>query len=54
MTELSMQNPVFVTYMITAALMVLKVMGQGVDYGVPNAQKRRRASEPGRPAAWLD
>lgn len=29
MTALSMENPVFVTYMIAAALMVLKVMGQG-------------------------
>lgn len=29
MAALSMENPVFVTYMITASLMVLKVMGQG-------------------------
>ncbi len=29
MAELNMENPVFVTYMITAALMVLKLMGQG-------------------------
>ncbi len=29
MSALSMENPVFVTYMIAAALMVLKVMGQG-------------------------
>ncbi|MGD8384428.1 MAG: MAPEG family protein [Lysobacterales bacterium] len=29
MTALSIENPVFVTYMITAALMVLKIMGQG-------------------------
>lgn len=29
MTALSIENPVFVTYMITAALMVLKVMAQG-------------------------
>jgi len=29
MTALSMQNPVFVTYAIAAALMVLKIMGQG-------------------------
>ena len=29
MSTLTMQNPVFVIYMITAALMVLKVMGQG-------------------------
>jgi len=29
MTSLTMQNPVFVTYMIAAAIMILKVMGQG-------------------------
>ena len=29
MSTLTMQNPVFVIYMIAAALMVLKVMGQG-------------------------
>jgi len=29
MNALSMENPVFVTYMITGAIMVLKIMGQG-------------------------
>lgn len=29
MAELNANNPVFVTYMITAALMILKIMGQG-------------------------
>jgi len=29
MSALTMQNPVFVIYMIAAALMILKVMGQG-------------------------
>lgn len=29
METLSTQNPVFVTYMITGAIMVLKIMGQG-------------------------
>ncbi len=29
MNELSMENPVFVTYMIAAAIMILKIMGQG-------------------------
>jgi len=29
MTLLTMENPVFVTYMIAAAIMVLKIMGQG-------------------------
>ena len=29
MTLLTMENPLFVTYMITAAIMVLKIMGQG-------------------------
>lgn len=29
MAALTMENPVFVTYMIAAALMVLKIMGQG-------------------------
>ena len=29
MTALSMENPVFVTYMIAGAIMVLKIMGQG-------------------------
>ncbi len=29
MTALTMENPVFVTYMIAAAIMVLKIMGQG-------------------------
>lgn len=29
MTPLTMENPVFVTYMTAAAIMVLKVMGQG-------------------------
>jgi glutathione S-transferase len=29
MTALSMENPVFITYMITAAIMILKIMGQG-------------------------
>ena len=29
MTALTMENPVFVTYMIAAAIMVLKMMGQG-------------------------
>ena len=29
MTVLSMENPVFVTYMIASAIMVLKIMGQG-------------------------
>ncbi len=29
MNLLTMENPVFVTYMITAAIMILKVMGQG-------------------------
>lgn len=29
MTALTMENPVFVTYMIAASLMILKIMGQG-------------------------
>ena len=29
MIALNLENPVFVTYMITAALMILKLMGQG-------------------------
>jgi glutathione S-transferase len=29
MTALSMENPVFVTYMIAGAIMILKLMGQG-------------------------
>jgi len=29
MNLLTMENPVFVTYMITAAIMILKIMGQG-------------------------
>jgi len=29
MNLLTMDNPVFVTYMITAAIMILKIMGQG-------------------------
>jgi len=29
MNLLSVENPVFITYMITAAIMVLKIMGQG-------------------------
>lgn len=29
MSELNMENPVFVTYMIAAAIMILKIMGQG-------------------------
>ncbi|NQV43828.1 MAG: MAPEG family protein [Rhodospirillales bacterium] len=29
MTALTMENPVFVTYMIASALMILKIMGQG-------------------------
>lgn len=29
MTALTMDNPIFVTYMIAAALMILKIMGQG-------------------------
>ncbi len=29
MTLLSVENPVFVTFMITASLMILKIMGQG-------------------------
>lgn len=29
MTALAMDNPVFITYMIAAALMILKIMGQG-------------------------
>ena len=29
MSSLTLQNPVFATYMIAAALMVLKIMGQG-------------------------
>lgn len=29
MTALSLENPVFVTYLIASAIMVLKVMGQG-------------------------
>jgi glutathione S-transferase len=29
MTVLTMENPVFVTYMIAATLMILKIMGQG-------------------------
>lgn len=29
MTALTMENPVFVTYVIAASLMVLKIMGQG-------------------------
>lgn len=29
MTALSIENPVFVTYMIAAAIMILKLMGQG-------------------------
>jgi uncharacterized MAPEG superfamily protein len=29
MTEFSMQNPVFATYMIAAAIMIIKIMGQG-------------------------
>jgi len=29
MTSLAMDNPIFITYMIAAALMILKIMGQG-------------------------
>lgn len=29
MTTLSMENPVFVTYLVASAIMILKVMGQG-------------------------
>ena len=29
MSALSLENPVFVTYMITASIMILKIMGQG-------------------------
>ena len=29
MTALTMENPVFATYMVTAAIMILKIMGQG-------------------------
>jgi glutathione S-transferase len=29
MTALTMENPVFITYMIAAAIMILKLMGQG-------------------------
>lgn len=29
MTDLTMENPVFVTYVIAAAIMILKLMGQG-------------------------
>jgi glutathione S-transferase len=29
MTALTTENPVFITYMITAAIMILKIMGQG-------------------------
>jgi uncharacterized MAPEG superfamily protein len=29
MTALTMENPVFVTYVIAAAIMILKIMGQG-------------------------
>ena len=29
MTALTMENPVFVTYMIAASLMIMKIMGQG-------------------------
>lgn len=29
MTALTMENPVFITYMIAAAIMILKIMGQG-------------------------
>lgn len=29
MTEFTMDNPVFVTYMIAAAIMIVKIMGQG-------------------------
>jgi glutathione S-transferase len=29
MTVMSMENPVFTTYMVAAAIMVLKIMGQG-------------------------
>jgi glutathione S-transferase len=29
MTEFNMENPVFITYMIAAAIMILKIMGQG-------------------------
>lgn len=29
MTELTMENPVFISYMIAAAIMILKIMGQG-------------------------
>jgi glutathione S-transferase len=29
MTALTMENPVFVTYMIASAIMILKIMGQG-------------------------
>lgn len=29
MTALTMENPVFVTYMIAASIMIMKVMGQG-------------------------
>ena len=29
MTELTMENPVFISYMIAASIMILKIMGQG-------------------------
>jgi glutathione S-transferase len=50
MSALTLENPVFVTYMITAALMILKVMGQGwmtvyrmlkIDAGLLNPEDLR-------------
>ena len=29
MTDLTMENPVFITYMIAASIMILKILGQG-------------------------
>jgi glutathione S-transferase len=50
MSSLTMENPVFTTYMIAAALMILKIMGQGwvtvyrmlkVDAGLVNPEDLR-------------
>ena len=50
MTDLTMENPVFVTYMIASAIMILKLMGQGwmtvfrmlkIDAGMLNPEDLR-------------
>ena len=46
MSVLSIENPVFVTYMIAASIMIFEGHGPGMDDSLQDAESQRRLGKP--------